>query len=144
MRSLRESWRGEMRTRLQPFKWRWGSLHCAENSKHIIPEMKLRRLVPNFFIHVSGSNFYIPMICLIWNLYFPVLCERTLSMIGEKGRELPPSSGWGQFPAIPSASCSWAESSHKWPTYKFPIWKITDHKWKQLTIAVNLIFKFQV
>jgi hypothetical protein len=37
-------------------------------------------------------------------------------------------------------SCCWAESSHKWPTSKFPIRKITDHKWKQLTLVVNFLF----
>ncbi len=41
-------------------------------------EMKLRGLFPNFYIPVSGSDLYIPMIGLIWNLFFPVLRERTL------------------------------------------------------------------
>ncbi len=36
--------------------------HCTENSKKIFPEMKLRGLVPNFCIHVSVSDLYIPMI----------------------------------------------------------------------------------
>ncbi len=40
--------------------------------------------------------------------------------------------------------CSWAESSHKWLTYKFPIWKITDHKWKQLILVVNFLFGLRV
>jgi hypothetical protein len=53
--------------------------HCTENSKYIFPEMKLRFLVPNFYIHVSGSDLYIFTIGLIWNLYFPALCERALS-----------------------------------------------------------------
>ncbi len=132
MRSLQESWRGEMRTRLQPFRWRWDSSHCNEYSKHIFPEMKLLGLVLNFYIHVSGSNFYIPMICLIWNLNFPVLCENSQQDLREKGWELPPSGGRGQFPLLPSASCSLAESSHNWPTYKSPIRKITDNKWKEL------------
>jgi hypothetical protein len=52
--------------------------HCTENSRHIFPEMKLRSLVPNFNIHVSGNNLYIPTIGLILNLYFPFLHERTL------------------------------------------------------------------
>jgi hypothetical protein len=30
------------------------------NSKQIFPEMKLRGLVPNFHIHVSGSDLYNP------------------------------------------------------------------------------------
>jgi hypothetical protein len=58
--------------------------------------MKLRGLVPNFYIHVSGSDLNIPKIALIWNLYFPALRERTLGSTArrrQKGRELPPSSG---------------------------------------------------
>ncbi len=40
------------------------------------------------------------------------------------------TNGWHQFPASPPLrSCGWAQSSHKGPTYKFPIWKVTDHKW---------------
>ncbi len=43
--------------------------------------MKLSGLVPNVYIHVSGSDLYlyIPTIGLIWNICFPVLSERTLS-----------------------------------------------------------------
>ncbi len=37
-------------------------LHCTDNSKHIFPEMKLICLVPNFYIHVSVSDLYIPTI----------------------------------------------------------------------------------
>jgi hypothetical protein len=37
-------------------------IHFTENSKQIIPEMKLRGLVHNFYIHVSVSNLCIPMI----------------------------------------------------------------------------------
>jgi hypothetical protein len=37
-------------------------MHCTESSKQIFPEMKLRSLVPNFYIHVSVSDFYIPTI----------------------------------------------------------------------------------
>ncbi len=35
----------------------------TENSKQIFPEMKLVGLVPNFCIHVSVSDLYIPTIC---------------------------------------------------------------------------------
>jgi hypothetical protein len=31
-------------------------LHCTENSKQIFPEIKLRGLVSNFYIHVSVSD----------------------------------------------------------------------------------------
>ncbi len=103
------------------------TLLCTENSKHIFPEIKLCGLVPNFFIHVSGSDLSIPKISLIWNLYFPVLRERTLGSTAgaeRRARELPPSSGWWQFPALPSAPAV----EPRVQTYKFPIWKIMNHK----------------
>jgi hypothetical protein len=37
-------------------------LHCKEDPIYAFPEMKLRGFVPNFRIHVSMSNLYIPMI----------------------------------------------------------------------------------
>jgi hypothetical protein len=37
-------------------------MHCIEKSKQILTEMKLCSLVPNFYILVSVSNFYIPAI----------------------------------------------------------------------------------
>ncbi len=46
--------------------------HCTENVKHIIPEMKLCGLCPNVYIHVSGSDLYIPTIGIIWNLIYCV------------------------------------------------------------------------
>ncbi len=36
----------------------------TENFKQIFPEKELRGLFPNFHIHVSVSNLYIPMIGL--------------------------------------------------------------------------------
>jgi hypothetical protein len=53
-------------------------MHCTENLIHIFLAKKLRGLVPNFGIHISGGDLYIPTIGLIWNLYFLVLRERTL------------------------------------------------------------------
>ncbi len=35
-------------------------MYYSENSKQILPEMKLRGLVPNFYIHVSVRDLYIP------------------------------------------------------------------------------------
>ncbi len=61
------------------FMYNYCILHSTENLKHIFPEMKLGGLIPNFYIHVSGSDVYFPTIGLIWNLYFPVLRKRTLS-----------------------------------------------------------------
>jgi hypothetical protein len=68
--------------------------------------MKLCGFVPNISIHVSGSDLSIPKIGLIWNLYFLVLREITLGStagVERRARELPPSSGWWQFSALPSA-----------------------------------------
>ncbi len=50
----------------------------------------------------------------------------------------------GGIPCPPIQSFGWAEISHKWPTYKFPTWKITDHKWKQLILEVNFLFDLRV
>jgi hypothetical protein len=38
------------------------SLHCEEDPIYAFPEMKLLGLVPNFHIHVSVSDLYIPTI----------------------------------------------------------------------------------
>jgi hypothetical protein len=34
--------------------------HCKEDSNYVFPEIKLRGLVPNFNIHTSVSDLYIP------------------------------------------------------------------------------------
>jgi hypothetical protein len=36
--------------------------HCKEDPIYVFPEMKLRGLVPNSYIHVSVSDLYIPRI----------------------------------------------------------------------------------
>jgi hypothetical protein len=36
--------------------------HCKEDSKYVFPEIKLRGLVPNFRIHTSVSDLFIPRI----------------------------------------------------------------------------------
>jgi hypothetical protein len=38
------------------------TLHCKEDPIYVFPEMKLRGLVPNFYIRVSVSNLYIPRV----------------------------------------------------------------------------------
>jgi hypothetical protein len=63
-----------------------GNVHFIQNSKHIFPKMKMRDLVPTFYIPVIGSDLYIPMIGLIWNICFPVLRERTLGSTARKER----------------------------------------------------------
>ncbi len=46
--------------------------HKTENSKQIFPEMELRGLSPNFFIHVSVRDLYIPRIGL------PILLQENM------------------------------------------------------------------
>jgi hypothetical protein len=36
--------------------------HCKENLNYVVPEKKLLGLNPNFHIHVSVSDLYIPTI----------------------------------------------------------------------------------
>jgi hypothetical protein len=43
-------------------------LHCTKNAIQLFPGVKLSGLVPSFYIHVSGSDLYILMIYLAWNL----------------------------------------------------------------------------
>jgi hypothetical protein len=38
--------------------------HKTENSKQIVPEKELRGYSPNFYIHVSVSDLYIPLMGL--------------------------------------------------------------------------------
>jgi hypothetical protein len=38
------------------------ALHCNENPIYVFPEMELRGLSPNYLLHVSVSNLYIPRI----------------------------------------------------------------------------------
>ncbi len=66
-------------------------LHCSTNLKHIFPEMKLRGLVPSFYIHVSESNLYIPTMGLTWNLYF-LYCVREFLAQPQEQREGPGTS----------------------------------------------------
>jgi hypothetical protein len=42
-------------------------MHCTEKSIYVLPEMKLHGIVPNTYIHIYVSDFYIPRIGLpIW------------------------------------------------------------------------------
>jgi hypothetical protein len=42
-------------------------IHCTENPIYLFPEMILRGLVPNSYIHVPVSDLYIPRIGLpVW------------------------------------------------------------------------------
>jgi hypothetical protein len=74
-------------------------------------------------------------------------CMRELSAQLQERREVQgtASKQWlVAVPCPPLRSCGWAESSQKWSTYKFPIWKITDHKWKQLILVANFFLALRV
>ncbi len=63
--------------------------------------------IPNFYIRVSGNDLYISMIRLFWNLYLPVLHERTLgSTAGAERRAgncLQAVVGGSSLPVFPSS-----------------------------------------
>jgi hypothetical protein len=44
-----------------------------------------------------------------------------------------------KFPALPSTPVVEPRVHINGPTHKFSIWKITDHKWKQLILVVNFL-----
>ncbi len=104
----------------------WGALY--RKFETYIPRNETGQLRSQFYLHVSGSNLYIPTIGLIWNLYY---------CIGTAAKQRVAA-----FPFPPLRFCGWAESSHKWPTYNFPLSKITDHKWKKLILVVNFLFEW--
>ncbi len=110
-------------------------MHCNENLKHIFSEMKTE------YIHVSGSDLY--SIFHDWSYLESLVSfiawenSRLNRRRGKKGREL--------LPALPSAPAVEPESSHKkLPADKFPVWKITDHQWKQLILVVSFLFVLRV
>jgi hypothetical protein len=128
--------------------WIWLP-HWTENSEHTFPEMKLRGLVHNFYLHVSGSDLYIPTIGLTWNLYFLVLHESTLgSTTGAERRAgncrqaVLGNSSLTSTP-LPRLSREFTQMTkihNKNNKNKFPIWKIRDHRRKQLILVVNFLF----
>ncbi len=119
--------------------------HCSEDLKDIFPEMKLRSLVPNFYIHIY--SIYIFLQSVLFGISTFLYCVRELSAQPQEQREWQGTAAkqWlSAVPCPPLYSCSWAESSHKWPTDKFPIWKIMHHKLKQLILVVNILISLRV
>jgi hypothetical protein len=56
--------------------------HCRENAMYVFPEKKLRGLSPNFHIHVSVSDLYIPRIgfsCMQQNRHTVVRIYKSLT-----------------------------------------------------------------
>jgi hypothetical protein len=43
------------------------SLHCIEDLIYVFPEMKLRSLIPNFYIHVSLDHYIFPRSVLLFS-----------------------------------------------------------------------------
>ncbi len=62
--------------------------------------MKLRGLIPYFYIHVTGIDLYIPTIGLIWNLYF-LYCVRELSAQPQERREGQGTAAKQRLAAVP-------------------------------------------
>jgi hypothetical protein len=58
-------------------------LHCKRDQIYVFPEMKLRGLVPNSYIHVSVSDSYVPTIgthiLLVDQSWEYITCHDTLS-----------------------------------------------------------------
>jgi hypothetical protein len=52
------------------------TVHCTENPIYVFPEMKLRSLVPNYYIHVSVRDLYIPRIGL------PICLQKNRAILG--------------------------------------------------------------
>ncbi len=95
-----------------------------------------------------GTIYIFPTVGLILNIYNPSLHERTLgSTAGAERRagNCRQAEVSSKFPALPSAPAVEPKRVHiNGPTHKFPIWKITDHKWKQLIPVVNFLFGLRV
>jgi hypothetical protein len=78
--------------------------HCTENSNYIILEMRLRGLVPVSTFMYLGAIYIFPPSDLFGISIFLYFMRDLLAQLQEQaGRELPPSRGWQQFPALPSA-----------------------------------------
>jgi hypothetical protein len=60
--------------------------YCTENPIYVFPEMKLRGLVPNSYIHVSVKKLYIPRIGLPILLCLPICLQQD--------RQTDPGDGW--------------------------------------------------
>ncbi len=84
---------------------------------------------------------------VLFGISFFLYCMRERSAQPQERREgqgTATKQGLGAIPCPLLYSCGWAESSHKWPTYKYPILKIMDHKRKQLILVVNFFFGLRV
>ncbi len=115
--------------------------HCTENENHIFPVMKLCGLVPNFYV------IYILPQLVLFGLSIVLYCLREhLAQLQERreGQGTATKQRLATVPCPPLRYCGWAEISHKWLTYKFPIWKITDNKWKQWRPIVKLLFDLRM
>ncbi len=124
-------------------------MHCSENLKHIFPVMKLRCLIPNFYIHSCVWVRFIYFQDWSYLESFFLYCLRELSAQLQERRERQGTAAKQGLaasgsPCPPLVSCGWAESSHKWLTCKFSMWKIIDHKWKQSILVVNFLFVLRV
>jgi hypothetical protein len=109
-------------------------LHCT---MYCSPHVPLRHSI-YFFARKEGP------VRIQYKCFFgiPILLVQPLE--SREGLGTAAKQWLAAVPFPPLRSCGWAVSLHKWPTYKFPIWKITDHKCKQLILVVNSFLALRV
>ncbi len=120
--------------------------HCTKIRNIYSQKWNCMALFPiSTFMYLEATYMYIPTIGHIWNLYFPVLLERILgSAAGMKRRvrncrqaELGDSS-------LPSPPLLQLSREFTYDQNTIPIWKIMNHKWKQLILVVNFLLGLRV
>jgi hypothetical protein len=91
-----------------------------------------------------GTIYIFPQ-SVLFGISIFLYCIREISTTGAERRAgncCPPLLGGSSLPS--PLFLRFSESSHKCPTNKFPIWKITNHKWKHLVLAINFLFVLRV
>jgi hypothetical protein len=106
--------------------------------------MKLRGL-PSQFLHscIRKLLIYSQDRSYLESLFSCIACENSWlnHRSRDKGRELPPSRGWWQFPAL---YCAPAAEPRVHINDQHIISKLEIHKWKQLILVFSFFFGLRV